>query len=287
MSDFANDIKNKFSSIDSPDTLIKNILQKISNDSLDVKKIISLVSDDDFQSSKNVTKYILEEFEEKKLDPKDLFIESEMDTPIQSNQIMIKDFSKNSTKVLFEISKETTNRLIQYLPAQYSKYIPDLPDLFNQICDISKNPDEKISKITEDKINEILQTITNDYFDISIENFLVSTEENEKLKFDLKSKIIPPKPFIKINMEIAGIPKELVKIVFQIDGKLDVSDVELTKEKSEYVLKPGKLFFELKISLKKLSLIGNKQLFSKDGDESIRELADLIIEKKFKKITLS
>lgn len=284
MSEYSDVENNRFSSIDSPNSLMTNVLQKISKDSLDIKNIINSISKDEFKSS-DLIDYILEDLEENNQDTKDLFIEADTNFP---SQIFVKDFTKNSSKVLLELSKATTNSLIQYLSAQYSKFLPCLSDLFNKIYEILNNPEKEFSKIAEDKINEILSSFSNDYLDISVENFNISgKEKNEKLKFDLNSIIMPPKPFVKIKMGTTLISKEIAKITFQIKGTLHISNVEISKNKSNYILNPGELIFTLTISLQKLSLMGNENLFSRNEEDEIKELSSCKYEKKFKKITLS
>jgi len=202
-------------------------------------------------------------------------------TPIaQKSSLSMAEVQKKPQMTSSRISEEINKTMIKQIPSEISSYlIQYLNETSCSIINLISDPDEFLSSITEEKINEILKNIKIPYLTFSLQDVKITTKDKNQLKCNFNFETNSLHPFIKILSEPPIIMNPLFKMVFKIYIDGTISDIQVDHKKQGFIVNLGNLDANFSVIIKEVKVI-NRTIISSDENE---ENPDKLIERNFTK----
>ena len=207
----------------------------------------------------------------------------------QENNQAVSTYPENSngnSQALDDVSQESIDKILDRVSKKYEN-----PDHVSEGSAVLKREStnkllEILSNISQQKINQVLQGMASPYLSFSVETFkLNSTKSETCLDLGLLASLKTLKPFVAVSLQANFVKKQISKVVFLIDGHLEIPDIQILAKKDSFSVDPGTLYGELKISLKKVKVFDRTAMGS-DDDGDVKELVSKKIERELPEITI-
>jgi len=146
----------------------------------------------------------------------------------------------------YDKEKENLNSISQ------NEYIQldEIPGIINTAMVAKSNRDEFFSKIINIMVTKLLEVVTTQFAEFTVDNIVVQTKGKEKgIKFNFESKLKPIKPYVEFIKKINGLPIIRTKMKFQIDSDVTIENMEILSTGSETKIGLEKLVGKSEVSL--------------------------------------
>ena len=146
----------------------------------------------------------------------------------------------------YDKEKENLNSLSQNEYVQLN----EVPGVINAVMVARNNRDEFFSKIINIIMTKLLEVVTTQFAEFTIDSIVVQTQGKEKgIKFNFESKLKPIKPYVEFVKKINGLPTIRTKMKFQMDSDVTLENVEILSTGDKTKIRLEKLTGKAEVSL--------------------------------------
>jgi hypothetical protein len=146
----------------------------------------------------------------------------------------------------YDKEKENLNSISQNEYVQLN----EIPGIINTAMVARNNRDEFFSKIINIMVSKLLEIITIQFAELTIDSIVVQTQGKEKgIQFNFESKLKPIKPYVEFIKKMNGLPIIRTKMKFQIDSDVAIENMKILSTGSETKIGLEKFIGKAEVSL--------------------------------------